>query len=205
MLCDVCCANFASGFLSSDFRANFGGNGSSRPAHPYPEAPKVRTGRAGAAHPHLGGANVPRSTDQPVTLNAEIGPDTPLRLGVAVKLAFPAGGMDVAGFRKERDRGNLAVEKIAGKEFTTLRNIEEMREKCRVKRGQLDCDLGPTPTPKTGKSGGAQPGSSATDHTSSARAALVRNVNARKKNSANTSPANTSRPESANVIPLKSQ
>jgi hypothetical protein len=61
----------------------------------------------------------------------EIGPTTPLRLEHAVKLAFPLGGMTVSGLRRERDRGNLAIEKIAGKEFTTLQNIEEMRIKCR--------------------------------------------------------------------------
>jgi hypothetical protein len=153
----------------------------------------------------LGGANVPRSTDQPVTINAEIGPDTPLRLDIAAKMAFPAGGMDVAGLRRERDRGNLVVEKIANKEFTTLRNIEEMREKCRVKRREPDCGSGPRPTPQTEKSGGARGGSSAMDHASSALDALVRNVNARKKSSGNTSRANTSHSESADVIPLKPQ
>src|SRR5262245_32039142 len=97
----------------------------------------------------FGGANVSRSSDQPVTINAEVGPDTPLRLDVAVKLAFPVGGMDVAGFRKERDRGNLVVEKIANKEFTTLRHIEAMREKCRVKPREPGFGSNPIPTLQT--------------------------------------------------------
>ena len=60
--------------------------------------------------------------------------DTPLRLEDAVKIAFPAGGITLAGLRKEVARGNLAVEKIAGKLFTTLADIKRMREKCRVEK-----------------------------------------------------------------------
>ena len=62
----------------------------------------------------------------------EIGPDTPLRLKTAVEVAFPLGGMTVSGLRREAKKGHLAIEEIAGKQFTTLRHIEEMREKCRV-------------------------------------------------------------------------
>ena len=36
-----------------------------------------------------------------------IGPDTPLRLEDAVRRAFPAGGITVAGLRKEAARGRL--------------------------------------------------------------------------------------------------
>src|SRR5947208_2440677 len=70
-----------------------------------------------------------------------VGPDTPLRLEDAVKMAFPLGGMTVAGLRKEIAKGNLTVEKIANKHFTTLDNIKRMREKCRSKekdRGSTD-------------------------------------------------------------------
>lgn len=62
----------------------------------------------------------------------QIGPNTPLRLAEAVKIAFPSGGMTVSGLRREIARGRLAVEAIAGKQFTTLANIEEMRRLCRV-------------------------------------------------------------------------
>src|SRR6266852_7090426 len=61
----------------------------------------------------------------------EITLNTPLRLADAVKIAFPMGGMTVAGLRRERDRDRLVIEKIAGKEFTTLAHIERMRELCR--------------------------------------------------------------------------
>lgn len=56
----------------------------------------------------------------------------PLRLDVAARMAFPDGSMGAAGLRKERDRGRLVTEMIAGKEYTTLAEIERMRELCRV-------------------------------------------------------------------------
>ena len=45
----------------------------------------------------------------------------PLRLAVAAELAFPFGGMTAAGLRKEAARGNLAIERIAGKGFHDAR------------------------------------------------------------------------------------
>jgi integrase len=54
------------------------------------------------------------------------GPDTPLRLDVA------AGGMTASGLRREASRGRLTIERIAGKDFTTLAAIASMREKCRA-------------------------------------------------------------------------
>src|SRR6185437_5642929 len=66
-----------------------------------------------------------------------VGPNTPLRLGVAASLAFPDGSMSASGLRREAARGRLVIERIAGKDFTTLANIERMRELCRVEaRGQ---------------------------------------------------------------------
>jgi hypothetical protein len=63
---------------------------------------------------------------------AQISRDAPLRLDVALKLAFPAGGITVKGLRKEIERGRLEVELIANKHFTTLAAIERMRELCKV-------------------------------------------------------------------------
>ena len=59
-------------------------------------------------------------------------PDRPLRLAVAARAAFPDGSMTVSGLRREARRGRLVVERIAGKDYTTLTNIERMRELCRV-------------------------------------------------------------------------
>ena len=62
----------------------------------------------------------------------DIGEDQPLRLAVAAALAFPDGSMTASGLRREAARGRLAIERIAGKDFTTLRAINQMREQCRV-------------------------------------------------------------------------
>ena len=62
----------------------------------------------------------------------DIGHDQPLRLAVAAALAFPDGSMTASELRREAARGRLVVERIAGKDYTTLANIERMRELCRV-------------------------------------------------------------------------
>jgi hypothetical protein len=40
--------------------------------------------------------------------------------------------MTVSGLRREAARGRLCIERIAGKDFTTLQSIDDMRELCRV-------------------------------------------------------------------------
>ncbi len=60
------------------------------------------------------------------------GPDDPLRLKDAVKIAFPFGGMTVSGLRREAVRGNLVLERYANKDFVTLNAISEMRKRCRA-------------------------------------------------------------------------
>lgn len=70
---------------------------------------------------------------------AEITPTTPLQLKVAAALAFPDGSMGASGLRREAARGRLAVERIASKDYTTLRAIEEMRERCRVQPREAAC------------------------------------------------------------------
>lgn len=71
-----------------------------------------------------------------------IGPDTPLRLKAAAAIAFPDGSMTASGLRREIGRGRLAYERIANKDFTTLRNIEQMRAACRGHRKEYDCSHG---------------------------------------------------------------
>jgi hypothetical protein len=60
-------------------------------------------------------------------------PNAPLRLSVAAKLAFPDGSMTASGLRREADRGRLRIERIAGKDYTSLDEIKRMRELCRVR------------------------------------------------------------------------
>ncbi len=66
-------------------------------------------------------------------MTGEIEPDTPLRLEEAIRIKFPTGNMTVSGLRKEARRGTLRVFKIANKQFTTLKAVEEMIEACREK------------------------------------------------------------------------
>lgn len=61
----------------------------------------------------------------------QIAPTTPLRLSVAAALAYPDGSMTVSGLRKEAKRGRLVIERTAGKDYTTLVDIERMRGLCR--------------------------------------------------------------------------
>jgi len=74
----------------------------------------------------------------------------PLRLSVAAAIAFPDGTMTAAGLRKERDRGRLVTEMIAGKEYTTLAEVKAMRELCRIRPRT------PAATRQDGSSGTAQ-------------------------------------------------
>lgn len=62
----------------------------------------------------------------------KVSPSTPLRLDIAAKLAFPDGSMTLSGLLCEITRGRLAYELIAGKYFTTLDDIENLRRLCRV-------------------------------------------------------------------------
>src|SRR5262245_23343591 len=86
--------------------------------------------------------------------------DTPLRLSVAVALAYPDGSMTASGLRREAKRGRLAIERTAGKDYTTLANIERMRELCRVQAKAPDSTSGPRDATPTATSPTTQPGSS---------------------------------------------
>ena len=103
---------------------------------------------------------------------SDITADTPLRLADAIKIAFPMGGMTVAGLRRERDRNRLVIEKIAGKEFTTLAHIERMRQLCRVEARAPDSTSKPNGETRPEASHIEPPGSSATTVGMSAQAAL---------------------------------
>ncbi|MGA8990133.1 MAG: hypothetical protein WB500_07095 [Rhodoplanes sp.] len=129
---------------------------------------------------------------------------TPLRLHIAAQLAFPDGSMGASGLRREGQRGRLVIERIAGKDFTTLRHIEEMREKCRDPQKAQGFGSNPKSATRAASSSAAQPGSSATDRVRSARAALDKTAKGLSECSQSTSPASTRSPASGTVIPLKS-
>src|SRR5215470_5154414 len=73
---------------------------------------------------------------------SQINATTPLRLAVAATLAYPDGSMTASGLRKEASRGRLVIERTAGKDYTTLANIERMRGLCRVEEGARDSGCG---------------------------------------------------------------
>jgi hypothetical protein len=132
-------------------------------------------------------------------------PDTPLRLSDAVRIAFPLGGMTVSGLRSEAARGRLVIEKIANKQFVTLRAIEMMWELCRAEQPDQGYGLSPKKsTPPAGASG-TRPGSSETARSKYALAALHKTARALKPSSGNTSRKSTAgHAENADVIPIKS-
>src|SRR5262245_46718183 len=69
----------------------------------------------------------------------QVTPDTPLRLRIAAALAYPDGSMTASGLRKEAGRGRLVIERTAGKDYTTLAAIEDMRRPCRLQPRGHDC------------------------------------------------------------------
>ncbi|MDL2409947.1 excisionase [Rhizobium calliandrae] len=121
----------------------------------------------------------------PTPANDNIQPDDPVRLAEIIPVAFPHGGMTVSGLRREAGRGRLVIMRIAGKDFTTLRSIEEMKQACRVPANQ----------PGYGSAPGAKTvlpsGSFSTTESSSAQAAVRMIIAELKGPSPNTSPANS--------------
>src|SRR4051812_43582744 len=111
-------------------------------------------------------------------------PTTPLRLAVAAKLGFPDGSMSEAALRRCARSGKLTVERVAGRDYTRLCDIEEMRSQCRVSAKAQGSDF---KKPKTGRPSG----SSATDSGPSAQAALKANVKRLKESLHNTSSKST--------------
>jgi hypothetical protein len=76
------------------------------------------------------------------TTPEQISDDTPLRLETAAAIAFPDGGMTANGLRRESKRGRLVIERVAGKDFTTLNHIKRMRELCHVNQDNQDSGYG---------------------------------------------------------------
>src|SRR4051794_8002151 len=110
-----------------------------------------------------------------------IDPNAPIRLRVAAELAFPDGSMTVSGLRKEARRGRLVIERIAGKDFTSMADIETMREQCRVERKAPE--FGSVPNEGTERAIGAQVGSSSTATNTSPRDALRTKLRRRRASS----------------------
>lgn len=119
----------------------------------------------------------------------------PLRLSVAASLAFPDGSMTASGLRREAARGRLIIEHIAGKYFTTLANIQRMRELCRKEQKASDSGLGRRAEAKQAVSSVTLSGSSLMVENISQRDALRAKLQKQKQNLRLTSRLNTSREE----------
>src|SRR2546426_9975013 len=124
----------------------------------------------------------------------KVTPDTPLRLEIAAALAFPDGSMTASGLRREGARGRLTVERIAGRDYTTLANIERMRKLCRVEAKAHTCGSGRSSGTVAEKSYVAQPGSSSTAVAKSPQDALRAKLQRRRTSSPHTSVPSTSPP-----------
>lgn len=112
--------------------------------------------------------------------------DTPLRLAIAAKLAFPDGSMSERGLKREIERGRLACERIAGKVYTTFNYIKRMRDECRENHSGSESG---SETEKDDR----RYGSSSTDQRKSAQDALQRMSLALTGRSNNTSQSDISR------------
>ncbi|HKH29064.1 MAG TPA: hypothetical protein VKA61_12130 [Sphingomicrobium sp.] len=119
--------------------------------------------------------------------------DTPLRLDVAAAIAFPGGGVAAGTLRGAIRSGDLDAELVGNRYFVTLADVDRWRSKCRDRAKERVSGT----TQQTGA------GTSETDDSSAALAALMASVNAPTKPSPNTSPRDTSR-TGGTVIPLTS-
>jgi hypothetical protein len=136
-------------------------------------------------------------------IEKDVKPDTPLRLHVAAALAFPDGSMTASGLRREAARARLVIERIAGKDYTTLANIERMRELCRLAPDHTSISDARDPTRREAT---RQSGSSKTEAISEARAALRTMLRVPNECSRSISQANMSEPQDkpVTVIQMKS-
>lgn len=139
-------------------------------------------------------------------LPEHVGADQPLRLEVAAALAYPDGSMTAAGLRKEAKRGNLAIERTAGKDYTTLADIADMRKRCRKEPKAQGSGQGQSGATSPAASPTPPSGSSSTEAPSEALSAALLTVAALSKPSPPTSRKSTSRPlRKATVIHLASR
>jgi hypothetical protein len=140
---------------------------------------------------------------------SDIGDDTPLRLAVAAALAYPDGSMTASGLRREAARGRLVIERTAGKDYTTLAAIDDMRKLCRVESLVRTSGFSLPIADATAIS--SRPcGASKTVDTSIAQASALRIADRlitqhSKRHLPPTSASGRSRRGKATVVPIKSQ
>jgi hypothetical protein len=147
----------------------------------------------------VGSAAKPKRQRKRVSIPDVVAPNTKLRLEAAARIAFPDGSISVSALRREAAAARLTIYRIAGKDFTTLANIEEMKTTCRVQaKGHASTSRKPTT--------GDGSGSSATGSEPSALAALRATAKVLKESLPPTSrQSTTQKPAGAPVIPMRSR
>ena len=136
----------------------------------------------------------------------QIAEDTPLRLNIAAAFAYPDGSMTASGLRRESARGRLLIERTAGKDYTTLGAIRQMRDLCRLETRERGCGSGEHAVTEKPAIHTTQCGSSEMGSIQRAQAAAKMIVQELREFSPNTSTESTSRKRpKASVIPLKSR
>jgi hypothetical protein len=133
------------------------------------------------------------------------GPDDLLRLDEAAKLGLPHARMPASSLRTEARKGRLAIYRVAGKDFTTLADIERMKILCRIQEKAPASGSNEQDETATASSSNAACGVSETDESkialASARALTDKLL---KMPSPNTSSPSGKSRATATVIPLKS-
>lgn len=133
----------------------------------------------------------------------DVAENTPLRLATAAVLAFPDGSMSASGLRREHARGRLTIQRIAGKDYTTLAAIAEMIEACPVApKAPISSSKKPRWT-RPAASSGTQAGSSETESARSALDAARMRLAKLSNGLLRTSPSSMPQRESATVTPLR--
>jgi hypothetical protein len=134
-----------------------------------------------------------------VEIKPDTKPDTSLRLADAARIAFPDGSVNVSTLRRLAANGLLTIHVIGRKHFTTLNDIERMKDKCHV---QAKAHGSRSLKPKA-----AHPcGTSATASERSALGALKATAKRLKENLPTTSSASTTPEQAAAVvIPMPSK
>src|ERR1700722_6495285 len=113
--------------------------------------------------------------------------DAPLRLGV-VAAQF---GLTAAALRTEAKRGRLVISRVAGKDWTSISEVQRMFGLCRVTPEALTCG---SDHPASGRAGATLLyGTSETPDTSTALASAWASVERLRRRSPAISPANTHR------------
>lgn len=131
----------------------------------------------------------------------QVGPNDPLRLAIAAALAYPDGSMTAAGLRRENSRGRLVIERAAGKDYTTLADIERMRELCRVAPKARACGSGQPDETQPGASRISQPCSSSIEAAKSRLDALLTTPRRQNRRSQTTSRKSIARPAACETLP----